>query len=183
MADSATNVFVQATGEVYAMVTSTGAPTSAISSVSSWSSGLVGYLGEDGVTQTIGTDSTEIKAWQNGDVVATVQTKHTLTYQLPFLEMNAVTMGLYYGNTAAPETTVVKSNIVGDVLPHRSWIIDVVNDIAKVRIYIPDGQITERGDTTYVNSAATIMPITITCYPVAGVKATIYRDTDITSSS
>jgi hypothetical protein len=184
VADSSANVVIQATGEIYAMPTGTSGPTSAISSLSAWNSGMVGYIGEDGVTQTIATESTEIKAWQNADVVATVSTSHKLTYQFPFLEMNDVTLPLYYGSAdQSAETSAVQINITGVALPHKSWVIDVINDTAKVRIYIPDGQITERGDTVYANSAATVMPVTITCYPVLGIKAYKWVDHDTTVSS
>jgi hypothetical protein len=46
-----------------------------------------------------------------------------------------------------------------------------------IRIVIPDGQVTERGDVTYANGEAIGYDVTVTAYPDdSGVKAYIYRD-------
>jgi hypothetical protein len=72
----------------------------------------------------------------------------------------------------------------GGPLGHFSYILDFVDSLQKVRIYIPDGQITTRGDTTYKNGEATPLPVTITAYPDgSGNNAYKWVDHDITVST
>jgi hypothetical protein len=131
----------------------------------------VGYVGDGGVTQAMNADVTDIKAWQNGDVVRKVQTSHDLTYQFEMLETSDVTMEAYYGDQDA---------ITGAQLAHKAWVLDVLDDDRNIRVVIPDGQVTERGDVVYNGSEAVRYPVTITAYPDgSGNKAYIYRGTDI----
>lgn len=146
-----------------------------------------GYIGEDGVTQTIGTDTTDVVAW-GGDTVRTVQTSHTLTYQFAFLETNPEVLKLVYGDsnvtvTAATVTlgTRTATLVNSATLPRKSYVLEIKDGNAKVRVVIPDGQITEVGDVTYVHSDALKYEVTITCYPDAtGNKAYIYSDDGVT---
>lgn len=169
MALDSTLVRVAVTGGAFVSLDNSGTvPTSASAAVSV-DFDEVGYIGEDGVTQTIGTDTTDIRAWQNGDLVRRVQTSHDVSYGFTMLETNPVALEAYYGNYAAG-----KVEITGDQLPRVPWVFDVFDGDEKIRIAIPSGQITERGDVQYVNGNAIAYPVTVTAYPVNGVKATLY---------
>jgi hypothetical protein len=184
MADDTTKVVIPSTGEVYKAATGTTAPTSAISSLSSWTAGLVGFISENGVTQSLNSTTTTIKAFQNATVVRTAQTEFAVTYAFEMLEMNPVTLALYYGSYSVVDTTGGSTTINGTTLGHFSYILDFVDSLQKVRIYIPDGQITTRGDTTYKNGEATPLPVTITAYPDgSGNNAYKWVDHDITVST
>lgn len=162
-------VRVAVTGGVYVDLLGTGTvPTSSAATVPV-SFDDVGYIGEDGVTQSIGQDITDIKAWQNGDVVRRVQTSHTVTYQFTMIESNDVSLEAYYGNYAAGHV-----ELKGDSRPRLNWVIDVLDGDEKIRICIPAGEISEVGDTAFKNGEAIGYPVTITAYPVAGVKAHLY---------
>jgi hypothetical protein len=103
-------------------------------------------------------------------VVRRVQTDHSASFAFTMRETNATVLEAYYGNYAAGV-----SKIQSGVLPHKSWIIDVLDGDSKIRIVIPDGQITERGDVVYKNGDPIGYPITIECYPDStGVKAYVY---------
>jgi hypothetical protein len=170
-------VRVAVTGGVYVDLTSAGTlPTTLLGTIPV-EFDEVGYLNEDGITQSIAQDVTDIQAWQNGDIVRRVQTSHDVTYQFSMLETNPVVLETYYGNYAAG---VVEIN--GASLPRAQWVFDVFDGEAKIRLVIPKGQITERGDTQYVNGAALVYPVTITAYPDEnGVKAYLYHDDDLSS--
>lgn len=185
MADDSAKVFIPSTGEIYKAPTATSAPTSAISSLSSWTAGLTGFLSENGVTQSIGTESTKIKAFQAATVVSTSQTSFDVTYAFEMLEFNAITQLLYFGTATAVDTTGHTSTVNGTALPRYSWIIDMLDGSnGKVRIYIPLGQITERGDTVFKNGEATVLPVTLTTYPDGSSNnAYVYVDHDITVSA
>ncbi len=169
MALDAQLVRVAVTGGVFAnLAGGASVPTSATSVLGAEFDEL-GYAGEDGVTQTINAQTTDIKAWQNGDTVRKVQTSHDVTYAFTMLETNENTLEAYYGNYDSGHV-----ELVGDELPRMPWVIDVYDGFERVRIAIPDGQITERGAITYVSSNAISYGVTITAYPVAGVKAHLY---------
>jgi hypothetical protein len=173
MALDATQVRVGVTGAAYVAPDATNAPDDATTALHADYED-VGYIHEDGVTETHDTDSNDIRAWQNGDIVRKVQTSHDLTYTFTMLETNAVTLGEFYGNFTEESAADNVVEITGEQLPHRSWVLSVLDGGHVFRIVIEDGQVTERGDVVYQNGDAIGREVTITCYPVDGVKATIY---------
>lgn len=171
MANTAANVVVAVTGSANYAPSGTALPTTALSALDA-AFKEAGYISENGVTQSIGADSTEIKAWQNADIVRTVQTSHSLTYQFEMMESSAAVLEAYYGNYTAGAV-----QITGAQPGIRPWVFNVLDGSAKVRIVAPFAQITERGDVSYVNGDAVMYPVTLTCYPDAGgVKAYMYTD-------
>jgi hypothetical protein len=169
LATNADNVLVGVTGGAFVAPEGTTLPTNTSTALNA-AFEEVGYIHEDGVTQAIGSDITDIRAWQNADVVRKIQTSHDLTYQLTMIETSDTTLAAYYGNYAAGAV-----EINGDQPPHKSWVIEVADGDDDVRIVIPDGQITERGDIVYQNGDAVGYPITITCFPDgSGNKAYMY---------
>lgn len=128
-----------------------------------------GYLTDSGIVESHDSQVNDLVAWQNGDVVRKVQTSHDVTFSLTLMETNPVTLETYYGNYTAGHV-----EITGDLLPRLPWVFDVFDGDEMHRVVIPAGQITERGDVERVNANAIAYPITITAYPVDGVKAHIY---------
>ena len=188
---TASNVIVGkplATGGVLVAPPGTALPTDASTALAA---GFVatGYIGEDGVTQTIGTDTTPVVAW-GGDTVRTIQTSHDLTYSFTFLENNALVLKAVYGDdnvttTAATLSTGTLNAILvnSTELPNKEYALEVKDGDALVRVVIPDGQITEVGDVVYSHSEAIAYEVTIKCYPDAsGNKAYIYTDDGVYSA-
>ena len=171
------NVRVGVTGAVYVAPSATALPTSTAASLNAAFTD-VGYIGEDGVTTSTGTDTSEIKAWQNGDVVRRVQTSHDFTVQFAMIETNAKSLELYYGNYTSGGAGSGSVQVTGTQPYRGSFVVHVVDDTDLIRIVIPDGQVSERGDVSYVNENAVSLDVTITCYPDAsGVKAYLYFET------
>lgn len=185
MADDATKVRVAVTGEVYYAATSATKPTNATSTPdAAFTANLIGYLSEDGISMSISTDVTDIKAWQNGDTVRKIQTGSDVTFQFTAIEMNPKTLAAFLGNYTAVDSTSGSAQITGSALPHKAWVFDVVDGDARVRLVVPDGQVTERGDVPIGGSDAISLPFTLTAYPDgSGVKAYLYIDHDVTVSS
>lgn len=136
-----------------------------------------GYIGEDGVTQTISTDTTNIVAW-GGDTVRVIQTSHDVTFKLTFLETNVAVLKEVYGEDNVTDTTGEFAVLINSQpLPNRVYVLEIKDGDRRGRIAIPDGQITERGDVVYVHTDAVKYEVTITAYPDAsGNKAYIYWD-------
>jgi hypothetical protein len=134
----------------------------------------VGYISEDGVTQTIGADTSDIKSW-DGSIVRKVQTSHDVTFKFTMIETNANSLKAYYGsaNVTGQDVTVV----AGD-MPYACWAFEMLDGTEKIRIVVPNGQIVDRDDVSYKSDTAIGFGVTLEAYPDAdGVKAFIYKDT------
>ncbi|MCG7268271.1 hypothetical protein [Corynebacterium sp. ACRQJ] len=126
-----------------------------------------GFIGEDGVTEANERDTDKIKAW-GGDTVRVIQNDHTVTYSFTFLELgNAEVLKLIYGDEnveVSGDQILVKKN--SDILPHKTWVIEVFDRGAdrKIRLVVPDGQITETGDRNFTHSDVISMEVTIEAF-------------------
>lgn len=165
MALDATKVRVGVTGGVYVAPLATPLPTDATTALNAAFVEL-GYINDNGVTESQGISTNKIKAWQNGDVVRTVQTEHNLEYKFTPLESNANVIAQVYPS----------GQITGAQRGNQEWVFHVVDGANKIRVVLPNAQITNIGDVKYVNGDAVDYPLTITAYPdSSGVKAYIYR--------
>ncbi|WP_193510482.1 hypothetical protein [Cryobacterium sp. BB736] len=192
MANTAANVVSGkplATGGILIAPAGTAVPTD-VSTAPGAAFKAAGYIGEDGVTEGGERSTEKIKAW-GGDAVKVVQTEHSLTYSFSFIEtLNADVLKAIYGDanvTTTPATvstgTVHKVLVTGDTLPHKAYIFEIKDGDARIRICVPDGQITEVGEVTYSDSEVVAYEVTVECFADAnGVKATKYLDNGIFSA-
>lgn len=180
MALDAGNVRVAVTGGIYVAPTGTTLPANADAGLATaLQNGEIGLIADDGVTESQGTDTNDIRAWQNGAIVRRVQTSHALTYAFTMIETNPNALELYYGNYDDGGGGNAVVEITGEQSGRQVFVIEVLDGDDHIRIVIPDGQVTERGDVSYVNGKAIGRPVTITCYPdAAEVKAYIYLETE-----
>ena len=163
MATDSSKVRVAVSGEVLVGATTAAAPTGTATATTGFTG--LGYVSEDGVTETRDRSSDDIKAWQGGATVRTVVTEANLTYSFRLLETKKETVELYYGTTvtaAATEGnfTIVPSNTGG----RKSFILDVVDGTELLRVYIPQGEVTEVGEITYSNGEPIGYEVTVTAY-------------------
>ena len=125
-----------------------------------------GYLSADGVTESSERSTEVIRAW-GGDKVRTVQTEYGTTLSLTLIESRrAEALRLVFGddNVAVEGGTVtVKRN--SRVLPHRQFIIAMLDGEESSHLDIGYGQVTEVGDITYVDGEAISYELTISCDP------------------
>lgn len=141
-----------------------------------------GFISEDGVTESNENDTEKIKAW-GGDTVRIVQTEHTVTYTLTFLESNPNILRAVYGEDNVTETAgIITVNVNSDTLEHRSWIFEMKDGDRHIRIFVPDGQITARGEITYTHTGAIQYEVTIEAFPDEnGTKAVKVLDAPVTT--
>lgn len=156
----------KAAGVVYQAPAGTTLPADATTALANTYVEL-GYVSEDGITNSIERDSDNIKAF-GGDVVAAVGGGKTDTFAMTLIEsMNVNTLKAVYGSanvtgtlsgTGGIKTTVNNAADVACV-----WVIDLLlKDNASKRIVIPNGVITEQGETVYKDDETIGYEITIT---------------------
>lgn len=151
-----------------------------------------GYIGEDGLTEATDRSTEKVKAW-GGDIVKVLQTDFSVTYSFTFLEsLNGDVLKAVYGDqnvTTTPPTTeagtlhAVKVN--SDVLPHKAFVFEVKDGDARIRIVVPDGQVTEVSEVTYSDSEVVGYTVTVEAFrdPDAGANALKYIDNGKTSAA
>lgn len=172
MATDSSNVRVAVTGEVSVAPTATAAPTAVDSALNVAFVGL-GYVGEDGITESRERSTTDIKAWQNADTVRTVVTDANLSYTFKLIETTEASLELFYGSAVASEKLVVTPATTGG---RKSFVIDVEDGTDLLRIYIPEGEVAEVGDVVYASGEAIGYEVTVRAYPnaTAGGSAVIF---------
>lgn len=133
-------------------------PTSAVSVLAApWID--LGYVSEDGVTETTDVSTEKIKAWQKGKVVRVVVTEGTVSWKFVLLQTSADTLAFYYGGTVGTD-----GSIVIDLTKERPVIaldLDIIDGDEIIRAYAPEAQVTEVGDQVYSNGAAIGYEVTV----------------------
>ena len=192
MANTAANVLAGtplATGGILIGSLTATAPTTAVSTLTGFTA--AGYIGEDGITEANERSTDRIRAW-GGDTVKVVQTEHNVTYQFTFLEtLNADVLKAVYGEANVTTTAATASTgtlhevaVNAATLPHKSYVFEVKDGTAKIRIYVPDGQITEVGEITYSDSEVVGYQVTVEAFADAdGSKAIKFLDNGIFSGA
>lgn len=129
----------------------------------------MGYVTEDGVTNSNSPSSENIKAW-GGDIVLTSQTEKPDTFQFSLMEaMNTEVLKAVYGDSNVSVDTntgeiTVHANSTQQ--PNCAWVIDqVLRDNGAKRIVIPDAGVSAVGDVVYKDGAAIVYPTTISAMP------------------
>lgn len=150
----------------------------------------VGYISNTGITRNFNITTQEIVA-HGGDVVREEETQHKPVFSFEMIETNSVSLALYYGDgnvttTAATvsagtkRTTLVRAKAKA----RGSWIIESVDGSWIGREVIPDGQVTNRGQSQNVDGDALKYPVDVVAYPDAtGVKVYRYEDDGIFASA
>jgi hypothetical protein len=181
MATSSANVRVGApdrvTGAVMRAPLGTALPTTPIVAPNVAFKDL-GYISEDGISLSQASSWEKIRDW-GGDQVRTFLSDFTGTLQWTFLETQDDALTATYGAdnitiTAATVSTgkytAVKLN--STEAPAGSWLFNMADsatgDAARtMRIVVPNGQITERGDISFSRNQAIMYPVTLEAYPDA----------------
>lgn len=143
----------------------------------------VGFVSEDGVTESTSRNVEKIKAW-GGQTVRSVQQDYETSYAFTFLQFkNADVLKAVYG---AENVTGTAGNFRiaknAKVLERRSWLFEMEDGDTKIRVFVPNGQITEVGDIKYDHKSAIMLEVTIEAFPDEdGNSAFLYTsDTTVT---
>lgn len=143
-----------------------------------------GYIGDNGVVEGTGRSTTKVKAW-GGDIVKVLQTDYDVTYKFTFLEStNGTVLKTVYGDTAVTTTAATATTgtlqtvaINSATLPHKVFIFEVKDGTARIRIVVPNGQITDVSDVTYSDGEVIGYEVTVQAFQdAAGNNSYKYID-------
>lgn len=187
MTNSTANVLAGkplATGGVLVADVGSTAPTDATTALDA-AFKAAGYVGEDGLTETIDRSTDKIKAW-GGDTVKIVQTDFAVTYQFTFLEtLNVDVLKTIYG--AANVTTTAATSTKGTLhavklnsadLPSKAFVFEMKDGVARIRIHVPEGKITELGEVTYADGEVIGYQVTVEALPNSALAANAVKYLD-----
>ena len=156
-------------GAIYTAPVGTPLPTSATEALDAAFQGL-GYVSEDGLTNSTSLEVEKIKAW-GGDTVLVIQKSKEDTFKYTLIEVKSKTvLGYVYGEDNVSGTLetglVIKAN--NSDVPERSLVIDMIlRDNTAKRIVIPSCKISEVGDIVYSDGEAIGYETTVDCTPDA----------------
>ncbi len=143
------------TGAVYRAPSGTALPTDATTALADAFKEL-GFVSEDGVTNTNSADTEDIYAW-GGTPVLTTQKEKSDEWKLTFIEsLNPEVLKTVYGDdnvTVSDKNITVKASTAE--LGASVYVIDMVlKGGALKRVVIPAGSIAEVGDIVYKDDEA-----------------------------
>lgn len=136
------------------------APTNASGTLdASWTD--LGYVSEDGVTETTEQSTTVLRAWQNAKKVRTLVEEGSVQYQLTLIQTSADTVAFYYGGTVEADGSIIINPTVER--PVLAFDIDVIDGTSVIRAYAPEAQVIEVGDQVYANGEPIGYEVTVEC--------------------
>lgn len=127
----------------------------------------MGYISEDGITNSNTPDTEKIKAW-GGQVVLVVTNEKSDNFKLKFLEsLNPKVLQTVYGSANVTEgTNTISVTANGTEPTEYVYAIDMVmKGGALKRIVIPCGSLSEVGDIVYKDNEPVGYELTIECLP------------------
>lgn len=158
------NVTVAITGGArYSPVGTTAPTTPTAAYAAGWLE--MGYISEDGITESGNVETTEIKAWQNGTTVRKVISAYDLVFKLTVITKDKDIWALWYpGSTIATAAGVTTTTVKAPTSDPKAFGFDVVDGAKHERILVPKGEVTSRGDIVYKSDEPIGFELEITAY-------------------
>lgn len=168
MANNSANVSAakpKAGGAIFWAPAGTAVPTDATAALNT-AFQSVGYVSEDGLTETETRTVDKHKAW-GGDTVATSQTEYAKSYSFTMIETNGTTMKIRYGADNVTEASGAVTKILHNAkeLPEGVWVVEMVIAGRIMRKVMPKGKISETGEIAYKDGELVEYPVTIELLP------------------
>ena len=138
----------------------------------------LGYFSDDGVTENWDDSVSNIVAWQSATVVRTVVTESSGTIAMTMIQTNTAVLETFYKGSTV--TSVGAGVYQLDIVPvqagAKSWVLDWFDGDLATRIWIPNGEVTERGEVVYSNSGDALgYPVTVAAYPAEAIDGNLMR--------
>lgn len=156
----------KAQGAVFVAPAGTAVPTDATTALDAAFKNM-GYVSEDGLVNSIETDTEEVNAW-GGDLVLVGQTTFKETFMVNLIETNVDALKTFYGSANVTQTgnniTITQNS---SQLPNVVVVFEIVMTGGRIkRIVVPVAQIVDRsGEITYVDGEPISYPALFQAYP------------------
>jgi hypothetical protein len=137
----------------------------------------VGALSDEGLKESTKQDRTDIFIWQNNTLARRIPGQFTKTFQFAAAETSIFNLGLHFpGSTVA---STVEGASVAEKPPAtdiRAWVLYGKDGTSRTqRVYLPQAEITERGDVVWSSGGVTVYEWTLSAYvDTSGVVAYRY---------
>ena len=142
-----------------------------------------GYISDEGLTLSLSKSFATIKDW-SGAIVKRILEEFDGTLKWSHLEVNTAALKATFGDANVVEMvatastgTRVKVSIGADTPVSKKWLFRMKDGNAKVRIYVPNGTVTEVDDVAFVSNDAIKLGVTLGTSPDSSGKS-IYIYTD-----
>lgn len=160
-------------GVLYRAPLGTPLPSNAISTLNTLFTDH-GWLGDEGITQTINRDIKKHYAF-GADLVKTTQGQYSESYKLSLLETDPDVLETVYGAQGLSLSVDGAGNRQITVahrskpLPRSAFVIQMVDGTKVRRLVLQEAAVVDVGDVTYVHSDILKYTITVDCYkPASG---------------
>lgn len=124
----------------------------------------MGYVSDEGITETRERSVTNIIAWQNSDTVRAVVTESSIMVSGVLIETKKETVEFYYAATVNPTdgSVEIQPNQTGG---RRVAVLDYLDGAKFVRLVLPQAENMEVGDLVYASGEPIGYEFTLTGYP------------------
>lgn len=166
MALNADNVVVAVTGDVAFAAPGSTLPANSVDPLAG-AYRSVGYISEDGITESYDEDTETIQAWQFGTIVRRIASSSEAQFEFTMIETTKNSLETYYKNstiTGTPGAYAMKVRPPGSDIKIYTFL--VVDGDKTERIVLPSAEVTERGEVVRVSTDAVGYPVTVTAYPI-----------------
>lgn len=181
------NIFVGAplqsvTGAVFTAPVGTTLPTDATTELDQAFTSS-GYVSEDGVSLEPERSTTNIRDWSH-TVVRTLVDETSATVSFSLLELSEEGLKQAFGDGKVTKTEANSSHGVqlaisvdAEMPDAKAWVFNMKDGDRRVRLVIPNGQVTSLPSMTFAAGEAITVPVDIVCNPdSSGVIYAIYTD-------
>lgn len=129
----------------------------------------LGYVSEDGLTNSNSPSSNDVKAW-GGDVVMSLLTERPDKFKFKLIEnKNPEVLKTVFGDDNVDvdgSTGLIKISVGAKDLPLKAWSFDTILDETTLkRMYVPNAKVTSVADIVYKDDEPISYEVEITAYP------------------
>ena len=157
------------TGAVYVATEGVTAPVDATTTLgASWHDG--GYVDENGIAITVNRSTTPIRDWSKA-AVRNLLSEFGGSIAIGFLQVDEFSAQRVFGSsnvtkTAATTTKgeLIKVSIGSQLPPIEAWCFNMKDGNARIRVFVPRGQITSVNEMAYKPDQGHVIGGTLECY-------------------
>lgn len=166
MPDIASEVLVAGTGGLYRAPLGTAKPATSVIALDPDFEGL-GYFKSDGVSIGFSDSVDNIIAWQGAVVVRSTVTETLTTVSFTPIQTRGSVLETFHPGSIVSDVGggEFEMAVKPRVATPQTLVFDAVDGTKHLRYYIPNAEMTERGDQMHVNGEPIGYPMTWTFYP------------------